>query len=119
MIVDDDKVLLALAEEILVELGYVTTCYSSSFDALTAFENNPDQFAAVLSDEIMPGLTGTQMTSRIHAMRPDLPVLIITAYGGSGFELRAQQAGATQVLRKPYQRGELARALRSALRRPG
>ena len=119
LVVDDDNLLLALAEEILTELGYVTTVYSSSFDALAAFENHPDQFAVVLSDEIMPGLTGTQMTSRIHAMRPDLPVLIITAYGGPGFEIRAQQAGATQVLKKPYQRSELAWALRSALRRQG
>ena len=118
LIVDDDKLLLALADEILSELGYVTTCYSSSVAALASFENNPDQFDAVLSDEIMPGLTGTQMTSRMHASRPDLPVLIITAYGGPGFELRAQQAGATQVLRKPYQRGELARALHNALSRP-
>ena len=115
MVVDDDKLLLALAEEILSELGYVTTSYSSSIDALTAFENNPGQFDAVLSDEIMPGLTGTQMTSRMHARKPDLPVLIITAYGGAGFELRAQQAGAAQVLKKPYQRSELARALHSAL----
>ena len=119
LIVDDDKLLLALADEILSELGYVTTCYSSSVDALAAFENNPGQFDAVLSDEIMPGLTGTQMTSRMHAMRPDLPVLIITAFGGPGFELRAQQAGATQVLKKPYQRIELARALHSALGRLG
>ena len=115
LIVDDDKALLDLAEEIVNGLGYVTRCYDSSVDALAAFENNPDQFDAVLSDEIMPGLTGTQMTSRMHAMRPDLPVLIITAYGGAGFELRAQQAGATQVLKKPYQRIELARALHGAL----
>lgn len=118
MIVDDEQPLLELAEEILAELGYRTAVFNRSTDALAAFEQQPQQFDLLLTDEIMPGLTGTQLAARVHAARPELPILIITAYGGPGFELRAQQAGVFKVLRKPYQRTELAHALASALAMP-
>ncbi len=119
MIVDDEQPLLELAEEILAELGYQTAVFNRSTDALAAFEQQPQQFDLLLTDEIMPGLTGTQLAARVHAARPELPILIITAYGGPGFELRAQQAGVVKVLRKPYQRAELAHALAAALATPG
>jgi PAS domain S-box-containing protein len=115
LIIDDEKPLLELAEEILTELGYQTAVFNSSADALAAFEAHPDRFDAVLTDEIMPDFTGTQLAARMHAARPSLPILIITAYGGPGFELRAQQAGVLKVLKKPYQRNELAYALAAAL----
>jgi PAS domain S-box-containing protein len=111
LLVDDEPGLRELAEEILVGLGYETASYESSDQALAAFLEKPDQFDAVVTDEVMPGLTGTQLASRIHATKPNLPIIIITAYGGFGFELRAQQAGVMTVLKKPYQQAELAHAL--------
>ncbi|MBL8525331.1 MAG: MASE1 domain-containing protein [Betaproteobacteria bacterium] len=118
LIVDDELPLLELAEEILAELGYQTAVFNSSVEALAAFEQRPDRFDAVLTDEIMPTLTGTQLAAKLHALRPTLPILIITAYGGPGFELRAQQAGVAKVLKKPYQRAELAHALATILPQP-
>ena len=115
LLVDDEVPLRELAEEILVELGYETAAYSTSQEALEAFLKDPRRFDAVLSDEVMPGLTGTQLATRIHQDNPQLPVLIITAYGGAGFELRAQQAGVVAVLKKPYDKAAIAQALASAL----
>ena len=115
LLVDDEVPLRELAEEILVELGYETAGYSTSQDALDAYLKDPRRFDAVLSDEVMPGLTGTQLATRIHQDNPQLPVLIITAYGGAGFELRAQQAGVVAVLKKPYDKAAIAQALASAL----
>ena len=118
LLVDDEPGLLDLAEEILAGLGYQTASFGSSTEALAAFERDPDRFQAIVTDEVMPGLTGTQLASRIHAQKPQLPIIIITGHGGPGFELRAQQAGVMSVLRKPYQRNQLAHALSSALARP-
>ena len=56
-----------------------------------------------------------QAAARVREVRADLPVLIITGYGGPGFEMRAQQAGVMTVLRKPYQKRELAHALARAI----
>jgi CheY-like chemotaxis protein len=117
LLVDDEPALRELAEEILTLLGYQTASYGNSVEALAAFERNPMRFDAVLTDEVMPGISGTQMAGRMHVLRPDLPILIITGFGGPGFELRAQQAGVTTVLRKPYQMSDLAHALDKALHR--
>ncbi len=118
LLVDDETPLRELAEELLVELGYQVASFGSSIEALAAFERHPAAFDAILSDEVMPGMGGTQFASKVRDIRPDLPILIITAYGGPGFELRAQQAGVIQVLKKPYQKNELANALAGVFVRP-
>jgi signal transduction histidine kinase/integral membrane sensor domain MASE1/CheY-like chemotaxis protein len=115
MLVDDEAALLALGTEILIELGYAPVAFGRSPDALAAFEAAPNSWDLVLTDEVMPQLTGTELATRIHRDRAELPIIVITAYGGAGFELRAQEAGVIQVMRKPYQRRELAHALASAL----
>lgn len=115
MLVDDEPALLDLGSEILTELGYEPVAYNRSAEALSVFENEPMRWDLVLTDEVMPQLTGTELAGRIHRTRPDLPVIIITAHGGPGFELRAHEAGVTRVMRKPYQRRELAEALSRAL----
>ncbi len=116
LLVDDEAPLRILAAEILTDLGYQTASYATSVEALAAFRAAPTRFDAVLSDEVMPDMTGTQLAIEIHKIAPQMPVLIITAYGGLGFELRAQRAGVWRVLRKPYQQHEIAHALLEATR---
>jgi signal transduction histidine kinase/CheY-like chemotaxis protein len=117
LVVDDEVQLREMAQELLVRLNYEPVSFISSTEALAAFEADPDRFAAVLSDEVMPELTGTQLALRIHQIRPALPVVLITGYGGAGFELRATQAGVARVLRKPYRLDDIAEALDGVLRR--
>ena len=71
----------------------------------------PGRFAAVITDESMPGLSGTQLASALREQAPDLPVLLVSGYGGAQLAHRADSAGVRQVLSKPLQRAELARAL--------
>ncbi len=119
LIVDDEAQLLDMAKELLISLNYEPIAFSDSTAALTAFEANPNHFAAMLSDEVMPELTGTQLAHRMHQLRPEFPVILITGYGGAGFELRATQAGVMRVLRKPYRLDDVALTLDGALRKPG
>ena len=114
LLVDDEPALRELAAEILASLGYRSVSFATSEDALAAFEREPERFDAVLTDEVMPGLTGTQLATRIHMIQPAIPIFIITGYGGVGFELRAQQAGVARILRKPYEAQELAEVLANA-----
>jgi signal transduction histidine kinase/integral membrane sensor domain MASE1/CheY-like chemotaxis protein len=116
LVVDDEVQLREMAQELLMRLNYEPVSFTSSTEALAAFEADPDRFAAVLSDEVMPELTGTQLALRVHQIRPALPVVLITGYGGAGFELRATQAGVARVLRKPYRLDDIAEALDGVLR---
>ncbi len=115
LLVDDEAPLRNLAAEMLASLGYQSASYATSEEAFAAFERQPDRFDAILSDEVMPNLSGTQLAARIQAIAPHIPVIIITGYGGPGFELRAQNAGVVQVLKKPYEKRLLAITLADVL----
>jgi CheY-like chemotaxis protein len=111
MIVDDDPALVELAEELLAELGYEPIGYTDPKAALDALRSEPERYDALLTDEVMPALTGTQLTEALRAFAPQLPVLLVSGYGGPQLAARAAAVGVTRVLAKPLQRGELAQAL--------
>ena len=71
----------------------------------------PRRFEAVVSDEVMPELTGTQLTVELRKINPSLPILIASGYGGAGFETRALSAGVNRVLKKPYRMSEIGEVL--------
>ena len=116
--VDDEPEVLAALEEMLATLGYEPAGFRSSREALEAVRENPRHFEAVVSDEVMPEITGTQLTMELRKLDPTLPILIASGYGGSGFETRALSAGANRVLKKPYRMIEIAEVLESFFRKP-
>jgi CheY-like chemotaxis protein len=64
-----------------------------------------------VSDEVMPEMSGTQLAVELRRMKPAVPIVIATGYGGAGFETRALSAGVNRVLRKPYRMADIAEAL--------
>jgi len=108
MIVDDEKPLVALAEEMLAALGYEPVGFSSSVAALRALREAPYRFDIVLTDETMPDLTGTELAREIRRLRPDLPIVLMSGYSGLQLHERAREIGIRQVLRKPLQSRDLA-----------
>jgi signal transduction histidine kinase len=116
MVVDDEPDLLSLADALLRGLGYQPACFGEASAALQAVIEAPDRFAAVITDEVMPGLSGTQLTIALREHAPHLPVLLVSGFGGALLAHRASGAGVNRVLMKPLQRGELARALAELLR---
>jgi CheY-like chemotaxis protein len=82
--------------------------------ALEALRADPDRFDLVLTDESMPHLTGTQLAVSIKELRPDLPVIVASGYGGADLYRRALAAGARAVVNKPYDSSTLAQALAGA-----
>ena len=115
MIVDDERPLVALAEEIIAQTGYEPIGFDSSTAALAAFRTSPDRFDAVLSDEVMPDLTGTELAQSIHKLRPAIPILLMTGYSGGKLLGQAAESGVNQILRKPLRRRELAESLARVL----
>ncbi len=109
--VDDEPEVLAALEEMLATLGYEPVGFRNSLDALAAARADPRRFEAVVSDEVMPEMSGTQMSIELRKLNPTLPILIASGYGGSGFETRALSAGVNRVLKKPYRMGEIAEVL--------
>lgn len=111
LIVDNEMPLVALAEETLAELGYEPIGFSSSVVALQAFRAAPQGFDAVLTDESMPELGGTDLAREMASLRPDMPIVLMSGFGGPQLHERAQAAGIRELLRKPLQRKDLAECL--------
>jgi CheY-like chemotaxis protein len=112
LVVDDEPEMLAALEEMLANLGYEPAGYTDSRAALEAFRAEPAKFEAVITDERMPELTGTQLAVELRRLKSGIPIVIATGFGGEGFEERAQAAGVNRVLRKPYRMQDIAEALR-------
>jgi signal transduction histidine kinase/CheY-like chemotaxis protein len=115
LVVDDEPALVALAEEMLAALGYEPVGFQSSQAALDAFTQDPRRFDVVLTDEMMPGLTGTSLALAIRRLRSDMPVVIMSGYVDIGFAALARSAGVTEVLRKPLRSRDIAEALARVL----
>ncbi len=117
LVVDDERPLVHLAEETLRALGYQPAGFADPHEALAAFAADPARFDLVITDEIMPGLAGTELVQRLRTLRADIPVLLLSGYGGPQLVQRAQAAGVGRVLVKPLVRGDLAAAVAGVLRR--
>ena len=116
LVVDDEPTLVALAVEMFTRLGYQPVGFTDPVVALETLRADPQRFAAVVTDEVMPGLTGIQLTEAIRQFAPALPILMVSGYGGASLAQRAATAGVSRLLTKPMQREELARALALVLK---
>jgi PAS domain S-box-containing protein len=116
MIVDDEPMLVALAEEMLAELGYEPVGFVSSQAALEAFRAEPQRFDLVLTDEAMPDLVGIELAREIRRIRSDVPIILMSGHGGIPLANRAADIGVNEVLHKPLQRGDLAESFARQLR---
>ena len=115
LVLDDEEALVKLATETLVELGYSAVGFTSSAKALETFLEHPEQFDAVITDESMPGTSGSELIRKMRTLRPTLPTLLMSGYLSTAVVERAREAGVSEVLKKPLSAGQLGTALERAL----
>jgi signal transduction histidine kinase/CheY-like chemotaxis protein len=115
LLVDDEKPLLIMTAELLARLGYEPAPFSDARAALASLEAMPQAYDVVLTDETMPGLTGTAFAAAVRKAQPALPVILISGHTGPHLSEMALGAGVREVLRKPIQSRELAAALARVL----
>ena len=115
LLVDDEEALVRLGEEMIAELGYEPVGFASSTAALEEFRAAPQRFHAVLSDEAMPGMTGSELAGEIRKLRADIPIVLMSGYVSPALVARARDLGVAEVLAKPLVSHEIARGLAGAL----
>jgi signal transduction histidine kinase/CheY-like chemotaxis protein len=111
LLVDDEVSLVRLGEEMLAGLGFEPVGFESSERALEAFLADPMRFDLLLSDSVMPEITGLMLAAEIYAIRPELPILLMTAHSVPMPPSALREAGVRAVLKKPIRPRELAAAI--------
>ena len=113
LLVDDDSEVRAVVRRQLSELGYVLIEAPSGDQALELLANIPE-ISILLSDVVMPGsLDGYALAEQARALRPDLTILLMTAYN-SGQASTREQSFNFPVLSKPFDKQELRQALKDS-----
>jgi signal transduction histidine kinase/FixJ family two-component response regulator len=115
LIVDDEESLVQLAEEVLAGLGYEPVGCVGATQALQLFRAAPERFDAVVSDAIMPDMPGTELLAEIRRLRPDIPAILVSGYGGPDLQAQAADAGVHTILAKPLRAAELGESLAAVL----
>lgn len=113
LIVDDDPSMCNILQEDLGDEGFEVTTQTSGSDALARV--SAEDFDAVATDVNMPGLGGIDFCQQVAERRPDLPVIVITAFGSLETAVQALRAGAYDFLTKPFDTEVLAISLRRAI----
>jgi DNA-binding NtrC family response regulator len=114
LLVDDDHAVGKVLGALLRQDGLEAEHVDSGEAALQALEARP--FEAVVTDVRMPGMDGMELLDRIKGRWPDLPVVVLTAFGTLEQGIEAMKAGAADFITKPFDREQILAVLRKALR---
>ncbi|MEW6237448.1 MAG: ATP-binding protein [Candidatus Omnitrophota bacterium] len=115
LFVDDEEQAVQLGEMALTSLGYRVSLFTHSGKALEAFRADPIHYDAVVTDQVMPFLTGSEMAREMMRIRPDIPIILCTAYSETINEAKAKEMGLRKCIYKPIIQSDLALAIRNAL----
>ena len=82
LVVDDDRAMCKLIEDFLARGGYATLSADSGEAALQVFEEHRANIALLVTDVTMPGIDGLELARRVQRIKPELPVLVVSACSG-------------------------------------
>jgi PAS domain S-box-containing protein len=115
LLVEDDDMFLGLLEEVLGAAGYtvVTTADPTQAARLAAEHASPPQL--LISDMVMPGMTGNQLARQMVEIYPDLPVLLMSGYTDEALEVRGGVTAGVHFIQKPFSTHRLTEVVRQIL----
>jgi len=115
LVVEDDPSVLALAIEMLTDLGYSVKVASDGLGALELLRRG-DPVDLIFSDVVMPGgYTGVQLAVEARRMRPSVKVLLTSGYTGEALARHQADRANLPLIEKPYRQADLAAKLREVL----
>ena len=115
LLVDDEKMMVDVIGQTLERLGYSVVAMTSSIDALEAFQEKPDEFDLVITDQIMPNMTGTQLAEELIAIQPDIPVVLCSGFPENISPEELKRIGIKEFIAKPVSRQEIAAVVQTVL----
>jgi PAS domain S-box-containing protein len=115
LVVDDEPSVAKATSETLQLLGYRVATAVSGAEGWKMFSLAPQAFDLVITDEVMPEMTGTRLAQKMIEVRADIAIILFTAYRENVFSEEAKAAGIGEFLIKPCSKRELAETVRRVL----
>ena len=113
--IDDEEILAEMGKHMFERLGYRVTVRTNSMEALAVFQNQPDAFDLVVTDQTMPGMTGIDLALRMMQIRPGMPIILCTGYSSQVSKEKAMSFGIKGFAMKPLARKDIAVLIRNVL----
>jgi putative two-component system response regulator len=113
LVVDDDPSVLESTSRLLSAFGYLVFPYGNATDAVTKLQE--DDIGVVLTDIMMPEVTGLQFLGKIRTFNSDIPVIMMTAFAEMDMTIDAIRKGAFDFLLKPFKPEVLAHSVKKAV----
>jgi len=115
LLVDDEKMIIEIGQEILNALGYRVLPALSGHEALEIYQDNQNSVDMVILDMIMPGMSGGETFDRLKITDPDVRVLLCSGYSLSGQATEILERGCDGFIQKPFKIRELSVKIREIL----
>jgi CheY-like chemotaxis protein len=119
LVADDDAAVCSLLALVLRPVAHVTTVHDAE-SALALLVQEPP-FDAIISDFMLPGISGLEFVRRVRAAEPRVhktPILMISGHDRASIDVRAHEAGADAFLNKPFTLAQLRQTIGFLLGRP-
>jgi signal transduction histidine kinase/ActR/RegA family two-component response regulator len=115
LFVDDEPEITFMGKKMLENLGYKVTISSDSLSAFEEFKIDPGKYSLLVTDQNMPNVTGTDLASKMMAIKPELKVIIITGYSDNLSEEVLYENGISEVILKPMILDDFSKVIRRVL----
>ncbi len=115
LVVEDEDALREVAREVLESSGYRVLTAASGMEALTVAAAHPEPVRLLLTDVVMPGMSGQELAERLRPERPEMSVLFMSGYADDVVAQRGILARGTRLLAKPFSVASLAQSVHEAL----
>lgn len=112
--IEDDPEVAGAVSELLETNGYEVTNAADGLSGLLAFNQDPDQWSAVLVDLQLPHVSGNSLLKEMHRLRPNLPLIVLTG-AQPGTHLEVFEQGAIILWHKPVSSTEMLENLKALL----
>jgi len=116
LVVEDDESVRKLMEKGLVRLGYRVTVAANGREALFLVEEKGLRPDLVVTDVVMPGMSGSVLAERLREKHPDLKILFVSGYTDNAIVHHGVLAPGTSFMQKPFLFQDLAKKIRAVLR---
>jgi FixJ family two-component response regulator len=112
-IIDDDDAMRDSLRDLMESAGLVARCFESAEEFLESDLHH--QAACLITDILMPKMSGLQLQARLKEEECNIPIIFITAYGDARMRIQAMREGAVEFLAKPFDHQLLLKTVRGAL----